>query len=78
MLPLCMTKVLKATYLKEINMKKIFSMALFALLAAGFAGCAGAKPEAAPAKVQNQGQQPDVLKADENGVIAVDQAPVAE
>jgi hypothetical protein len=60
-------------------MKKIFSIALFALLAAGFAGCtAAAKPEAAPAKVQNQGQQPDVLKADESGVIAVDKAPVAE
>ncbi len=60
-------------------MKKIFSVALLALLAVGFVGCtATAKPEAAPAKVQNQGQQPDVLKADENGVIAVDQAPVAE
>jgi len=58
-------------------MKKVFSIALFALLAAGFAGCT-ASPEAAPAKVQNQGQQPDVLKADENGVIAVDKAPVAE
>jgi predicted small lipoprotein YifL len=59
-------------------MKKIFSIALLALLAVGFAGCGGAAPEAAPAKVQNQGQQPDVLKADENGVIAVDKAPVAE
>jgi len=51
-------------------MKKVFSIALFALLAAGFAGCT--------ASPQNQGQQPDVLKADENGVIAVDKAPVAE
>jgi predicted small lipoprotein YifL len=59
-------------------MKKIFSVALLALLAVGFAGCGANSPEAAPAKVQNQGQQPDVLKADENGVIAVDQAPVAE
>lgn len=59
-------------------MKKIFSMTLLALLAVGFAACTGTAPEAASAKVQNQGQQPDVLKADENGVIAVDQAPVAE
>lgn len=69
----------KATKLKEINMKKIFSAALFTLLAVGFSACtASAEPEAAPVKVQNQGEQPDVLKADENGVIAVDKAPVAE
>lgn len=72
------TKARKATYSKGINMKKIFSVALLALLAAGFAGCSANSTEAAPAKVQNQGQQPDVLKADENGIIAVDQAPVAE
>ena len=60
-------------------MKKIFSVALLVLLSLGFVGCStAAEPEAAPEKVQNQGQQPDILKADENGVIAVDKAPVAE
>jgi hypothetical protein len=56
--------------IKGDTMKKIFSVVLFTLMAVSItAFIAAAEPEAAPVKVQNQGQQPDILKADKTVLL---------